>query len=76
MKLYIYFWFFGMEKHAFIIDHRLQYVFGRLKIIPVPIKWLFADWLLLWIMKGFKVRMCKTLFNCIALVWIKCQNFA
>jgi hypothetical protein len=64
-----------MIEETFFVYHVLKDLFGRLKAIPAPIKGFFADDFLLLVMKSIKVRMGKTFFNSITLIWIESQHF-
>ena len=62
-------------EETFFVYHVLKDLFGRLEAIPAPIKGFFADDLLLFVMETIKVRVSKTLFNSITLIWIESQHF-
>jgi hypothetical protein len=64
-----------MVKDTFIVDHILKNILGRFKTVPTPIEALFANWLLLLIMKAVEVRMRKALFNSISLIGVEGQHF-
>jgi hypothetical protein len=46
-----------MEHEALLIDHVLENLFGRLKVIPLPVENLFADGLLFVVVKPVEIRM-------------------
>jgi hypothetical protein len=45
-----------MEHQALFIYHVLEYLFRWLKIVPLPVEDLFADWFLLVVMEAVKIR--------------------
>ncbi len=48
---------FRVEHKTLLINHILKYFFCRLEVIPLPIKGLFTNRLLLVVMKPIKIRM-------------------
>jgi hypothetical protein len=64
-----------MECQAFLVDHILQQIFSGLKIIPIPVKHLFAYDLLLLVVQSVEVGMRQALFHSVSLVRIKSQYF-
>lgn len=59
-----------------LVYHLLQDFFGRLEIVPGPIKRLLALWLGFLIMKSFKVWVLETLLDCVALLGVEDQHLA
>lgn len=46
-----------MEDQTFFIHHVLQNLFGRLEIVPLPVKDFLANWFLLVIVQSIKIGM-------------------
>jgi hypothetical protein len=44
-----------MEHQALLIHHILQYLFCRFEIIPLPVKYLFTNWLLLVVVQPVEI---------------------
>lgn len=50
----------GVEEETFLINHVLQNLFGGFEVVPLPVEYFLADWLLLVIVQSVEKRMALT----------------
>ena len=51
---------FGVEEETLLINHVLQNLFGGFEVVPLPVEYFLADWLLLVVVQSVEKRMAYT----------------